>query len=293
MSAGSRRNGTHKTGHFSRPDHDQSGAAEDGESSPSSQRQERYTARHAATRSKTARRAGKAAPAAAMAATLAAGVAASIMVGGQPGNAKVTTALDLPAGLGQAVQASPGSAAADAVRLAPASPPQSRPATPARPTATARPSATARPTPTAKPSQPAGVTCSGSSSLLPANVTAIVTFLLANGYSRNAAAGIAGNIYQESKGDPESIGSGGGGLIGWTPLPSGFVTGNPAADLRTQLPAILTYNREWSGYIPALNSAASPASAADIYVEDFERAGIPAAGTREASADAVASACGL
>ena len=86
---------------------------------------------------------------------------------------------------------------------------------------------------------------------------------------------------------------GGGGLIGWTPLPSGYVTGNPAADLQTQLNAILTFNQGWASYIPALNDAASPAGAADIYVTDFERAGIPAAGTREASAEAVASACGL
>ena len=86
---------------------------------------------------------------------------------------------------------------------------------------------------------------------------------------------------------------GGGGLIGWTPLPSGFVTGNPTADLRTQLAAILTYNQGWSSYIPALNVAATPADAAYIYVTDFERAGIPAARTREASAEAVASACSL
>ena len=137
------------------------------------------------------------------------------------------------------------------------------------------------------------MTCSDTSSLLPANVTAIVTFLVANGYSRNAAAGIAGNIYQESKGDPESVGSGGGGLIGWTPLRAGLVTGNPSADLQAQLAAILTYDNGWSGYLPALNAASSPADAADIYVTDFERAGIPAAGTREASADAVAAACGL
>ncbi len=58
--------------------------------------------------------------------------------------------------------------------------------------------------------------------MLPANVTAIVSFLLAHGYSDNAAAGIAGNIYQESKGNPESEGMGGGGLIGWTPLPVGL-----------------------------------------------------------------------
>jgi hypothetical protein len=137
------------------------------------------------------------------------------------------------------------------------------------------------------------LSCNLSGGLLPDNVGAIVSFLLAHGYTHNAAAGIAGNIYQESKGNPESEGMGGGGLIGWTPLPSGFVTGNVSADLNTQLAALLTYNQGWSQYIPELNSAASPASAASIYVTDFERAGIPAASTREAAATDVASACGL
>ena len=138
-----------------------------------------------------------------------------------------------------------------------------------------------------------GVVCSGTGGMLPDNYAAIVTFLMAHGYTGNAAAGIAGNIYQESGGNPESIGSGGGGLIGWTPLPAGYVTGNPAADLQTQLSAILSFNQIWAGYIPALNAAASPAAAADIYVTDFERAGIPAAGNREAAATAVATACGI
>jgi Phage tail lysozyme len=152
----------------------------------------------------------------------------------------------------------------------------------------------------AVPAQPASTpaahtaSCSGSSSgMLPANYAAIFSFLTAHGYTGNAAAGIAGNIYQESEGNPESVGSGGGGLIGWTPLPAGFVTGNPAADLQTQLAAILTFNQQWAQYLPALNAASSPAAAADIYVQDFERAGIPAAATREAAAEAVAAACGL
>jgi hypothetical protein len=135
--------------------------------------------------------------------------------------------------------------------------------------------------------------CNLGAGLLPQNVTAIVSFLVAHGYSDNAAAGIAGNMYQESKGDPESVGSGGGGLIGFTPLPSGYVTGNPTADLQKQLSAVLTYNQGWSSYLPALNSAASPSDAAYIYVTDFERAGIPAASTREASATDVAGACGI
>jgi hypothetical protein len=129
--------------------------------------------------------------------------------------------------------------------------------------------------------------------MLPANYATIVTFLTAHGYTKFAAAGIAGNMYQESKGNPESVGSGGGGLIGWTPLPSGLVTGNPAEDLRTQLAAVLTYNQQWSQYIPALNAATSATQAADIYMNYFERPGIPAAANREAAAAAVASACGF
>jgi hypothetical protein len=163
------------------------------------------------------------------------------------------------------------------------------------PAASRREPARARP-PLPRPSGGAGhrtMACHGSGGLLPANYAQIVSFLTAHGYRNLAAAGIAGNIYQESKGDPESVGSGGGGLIGWTPLPAGFVTGSPAADLRTQLAAILTYNQQWSQYIPALQAAASPAGAAYVYMTYFERPGIPAAASREAAAAAVAAACGF
>ena len=94
--------------------------------------------------------------------------------------------------------------------------------------------------------------------MVPANYAAIVSFLTSHGYTGNAAAGIAGNIWQESGGNPESVGDGGGGLIGWTPLPGGYVTGNPSADLQTQLAAVLTFNQIWSQYIPALNAASYP-----------------------------------
>jgi hypothetical protein len=137
------------------------------------------------------------------------------------------------------------------------------------------------------------INCSGSSVMLPANYETIVRFLSAHGYTHLAAAGMAGNIYQESKGNPESVGTGGGGLIGWTPLPPGFVTGNPGADLRTQLAQILVYNQQWSQYIPALNGATSATQAADIYMNYFERPGIPAAYNREGAAAAVAQACGF
>jgi hypothetical protein len=135
--------------------------------------------------------------------------------------------------------------------------------------------------------------CTATGGMLPENYATIVDFLVKHGYSDLAAAGIAGNMWQESGGNPESVGSGGGGLIGFTPLPPGYVTGNPAADLRTQLNAVLTYNQQWSQFIPALNAAASAVQAADIYMNDFERPGLPAAANREAAAQAVAAACGM
>jgi Phage tail lysozyme len=158
-----------------------------------------------------------------------------------------------------------------------------------------RPKAARQAKPARRPAKSAhpALSCSGSSALLPANYEAIVSYLTAHGYTRFAAAGMAGNIFQESKGNPESVGTGGGGLIGWTPLPPGFVTGNPPADLRTQLAAILTYNQQWAQYIPALNAAVSATQAADIYMNYFERPGIPAAYNREGAAAAVASACGF
>jgi hypothetical protein len=129
--------------------------------------------------------------------------------------------------------------------------------------------------------------------MLPANYGPIVTFLVAHGYTPMAAAGMAGNMYQESRGNPESVGTGGGGLIGFTPLPAGYVTGNPAADLRTQLEAVLAYNQQWAEFIPALNAATTPVAAADVYMNDFERPGLPAAYNREGAATAVAAACGI
>jgi hypothetical protein len=171
----------------------------------------------------------------------------------------------------------------------------------ARPLSSPAPSHSASPAPspsaTAAPSSPPPA-CSGTggaagTGMLPLNYATIVNFLVANGYTPMGAVGVAGNIYQESKGDPESIGSGGGGLIGWTPLPAGYVTGNAAADLQTQLTALLGYNQQWAQYIPMLNAASSPTDAADIYMNYFERPGDPAAANREGAAVAVAQACGI
>jgi hypothetical protein len=304
LSPGNRRNGASKSGHGGKP-------------------AGRHSGRHPGQQ--PVRRIPKAVPAVAVAATLAAGAATYLLTGpSQLNQGKLTAALSSPmvidaftrSGIAKTgtsasvlIPAHAVIAAHPSTHSAPASRPAARPAKSAKasptasqpaapqasqsPTASATPSATPSASSTPSPPTASTVSCSDNSYLLPENVTAIVSFLLANGYSDNAAAGIAGNIYQESKGDPESEGMGGGGLIGFTPLPAGYVTGNPTADLETQLNAVLSYNQDWASYIPELNSAATPADAAYIYVTYFERAGIPAASTREASAEATASACNL
>jgi len=315
LTAGTRRNGISKFGLFKRNSQDgeqatqrpSAGSAADG-----------YTGRHADPRSKTARRRARIVPAAGVAAALVAGAAAYGLVAGSghPQGADLSADMSLSGSLSSATHpgvgvdstastmirsaraAAPASAKPQASRSPQAAKAKAAPSATARAASTARAKVAAAPRPSATASassKPAAraLSCNLSDGLLPDNVTAIVTFLLAHGYSDNAAAGIAGNMYQESKGNPESEGMGGGGLIGFTPLPAGYVTGNPAADLQTQLEAVLTYNQQWASYLPELEDAASPADAASIYVTDFERAGIPAASTREASAEDVASACGI
>jgi hypothetical protein len=133
----------------------------------------------------------------------------------------------------------------------------------------------------------------GGTGMLPLNYATIVNFLIAHGYTSLASAGVAGNIYQESGGNPESGAAAAGGLIGWTPLPSGYVTGNPSADLQTQLAGLLVFNNRLGEFLPALNAATTPANAAYVYMIDFERPGFPAASNRENAATAVARACGF
>jgi LysM repeat protein len=110
------------------------------------------------------------------------------------------------------------------------------------------------------------------------NLKAIALYLVQHGYSRAAAAGIASCIDGESHGNPESVGDGGGGLIGWTPLGSAtpnpnIVTGNVAQDLMTQLGDILYYNSHEIGQsqVNQLNSISDPVAAADFFSQNFER----------------------
>lgn len=110
------------------------------------------------------------------------------------------------------------------------------------------------------------------------NLVTIDQFLQAHGYTRNAAAGIAGDIYGESGGNPEAVGSGGWGLIGWTPSTPGqyanlYPTGNPQTDFAHQLQGILQYNvaEATPSAMAALQAATSPTAAAQVYSAQFER----------------------
>ena len=110
------------------------------------------------------------------------------------------------------------------------------------------------------------------------NLLAIAQYLVQNGYSKAAAAGVASCVDGESGGNPESVGSGGGGLIGWTPLSSAapnpnVITGNAAQDMMTQLADILYYDSTEIGQslVAQLNTNTDPVAAADFYSQNFEK----------------------
>jgi LysM repeat protein len=110
------------------------------------------------------------------------------------------------------------------------------------------------------------------------NLLAIGQYLVDNGYSKAAAAGVASCVDGESGGNPESVGDGGGGLIGWTPLGSAapnanIVTGNASADMLAQLADIMYYNSNEIGAsrVAELNSQTDPVAAADFFSQNFEK----------------------
>ena len=289
MTAGTRRNGTSKVGLFKRSSQDGGHATQHHLGGGSA---DQYTGRHTADpRSKTARkRAGKVVPAVGVAAALAVGAAAYGLVGGtgNPQAAQLSTDLAVPVSQSGASQAgmsvggvdSAASAmiaaartASSAVASASAKQPASRSPKAAKPTvapsyapasAAAPQTAPAAAAPTVTSSAAATATSqatkssSGGSAAVASdiangnNVLAIGQYLVDNGYSKAAAAGVASCVDGESGANPESVGDGGGGLIGWTPLGSAapnsnIVTGNASADMLAQLADILYYNADEIG----------------------------------------------
>lgn len=113
------------------------------------------------------------------------------------------------------------------------------------------------------------------------NGAAIYSYLLANLFQGNnlAAAGAIASMWGESSPpgwNPESQGTGGNGIMGWTPPVDGIVTGNVKADLAKQIPLIIEFvNKNGdSGVIKDMLSATSVAQAANFWMTGVERAGI-------------------
>jgi hypothetical protein len=110
---------------------------------------------------------------------------------------------------------------------------------------------------------------------------AVGQYLVENGYSDAAAAGVASCVDGESGGNPESVGTGGGGLIGWTPISSAepnpnIITGDAAQDMMAQLSDLLYYNSTEIGQslVDQLDAISDPVAAADFYSQNFEKPAI-------------------
>ena len=182
--------------------------------------------------------------------------------------------------------AKPQASRATKAAAKPSTAPASIPASPATAQA-ASPDVAATASPSASPtatSQGAKPSSSGGSAAVQSDIAngnytlAIGQYLVDNGYSAAAAAGVASCVDGESGANPESVGSGGGGLIGWTPLGSAqpdanIITGDVSADMVTQLADILYYNSHEIGQseVDELNSQTDPVAAADFYSQNFEK----------------------
>lgn len=111
------------------------------------------------------------------------------------------------------------------------------------------------------------------------NGTTIYNYFRSNGYNPMQAAGAIASIYGESTWNPEAAGTGGRGLIGWTPpttLPDSAFSGNAAADMSAQLPLILKFvsDNGDQGAVQMMAGATSVNQAAEIWGQKVERYGI-------------------
>lgn len=112
------------------------------------------------------------------------------------------------------------------------------------------------------------------------NGEAIYSYLKSNlGMTAIAAAGAIGSMWGESSPpgwNPESWGTGGNGIMGWTPPLNGIVTGNATQDLQAQLPDIIKFVQQNGdeSVVSAMNQATSVGSAAELWMKGIERAGI-------------------
>lgn len=123
------------------------------------------------------------------------------------------------------------------------------------------------------------------------NGLVIARYLMSQGLNAAAAAGVTATIYGESAWNPESVGSGGWGLIGWTGntigLPAGVTgpTGNVERDMANQLRGVIGYMNARGGAGP-LNAAGNPVLAGDVWSR-YEAPLVPLSDTRPSIAESL------
>ncbi len=114
--------------------------------------------------------------------------------------------------------------------------------------------------------------------------------LMRTGWNRSGAAGVIGNAYRESLWNPASVGTGGGGLFGFTTSPisladlQNYARGHrkPWTDVGIQMQFM---QEHLTGSVKqAVMNAGSPESAAERFMTLWERPGIPALEERQAAA---------
>ncbi len=121
----------------------------------------------------------------------------------------------------------------------------------------------------------------------------IASVLFSAGLNETGAAGIIGNAYAESGLNPGATGYGGGGLWGFTVSPVSLAdlqdyaagTGGDWTDAALQTRFLLEHVS--SSTLSAVNSAESPEEAAEIFMVEFERPGIPRLDVRMSAARSV------
>lgn len=114
--------------------------------------------------------------------------------------------------------------------------------------------------------------------------------LLGHGFNKIGASGPIGNAYRESKLNPASVGTGGGGLFGFTTPPISLANlkeyaakvGTAWTDVEMQMDFML--NNGGMGMKGIVNAAQTPGESARLFMEDWEHPGIAALSEREEGA---------
>jgi hypothetical protein len=126
-------------------------------------------------------------------------------------------------------------------------------------------------------------TAAGSATGVGPNAVSIRNYLQSQGLSKIAAAGVVGNLQQESSLNPNAPG---GGLAQWQ-APRGPKDWSLSGQLTYLINELKT---SYSGLFSQLNAATSPSQAATLFSDQYERPGIPMLGNRIAYANAAYNA---